>query len=95
MSPRFERRSGGWSRTGRPGRSDRRRPDGDVDADAGRRVWNREAPVRRGRMDDRRRGRSDDEQRARLDRSDRGGPRGIHTTNVSRSTPTSVFRRTT
>ena len=73
MSPRFERRSGGSSRTGRPGRSDRRRPDVDADADAGRRAWNREAPVRRGRMDERRRGRSDDEQRARPDRGDRGG----------------------
>ncbi|MEC8214261.1 MAG: 23S rRNA (guanosine(2251)-2'-O)-methyltransferase RlmB [Cyanobacteriota bacterium] len=73
MSPRFERRSGASSRTGRPGRSDRRRPDVDTDADAGRPVWNREAPVRRGRMDDRRRGRSEDEQRARPDRGDRGG----------------------
>ena len=73
MSPRFERRPGGSSRTGRPGRSDRRRPDADAEADAGRREWNREAPVRRGRMDDRRRGRSDEEQRARPDRGDRAG----------------------
>ena len=67
MSPRFERRPGGSSRTGRPGRSDRRRPDAD------RREWNQGEPVRRQRMEDRPRGRSDDEQRARPDRGDRGG----------------------
>ena len=67
MSPRFERRPGGSSRTGRPGRSDRRRPDAD------RREWNQEEPVRRRRIEDRPRGRSDDERRARPDRGDRGG----------------------
>ncbi|QNI42097.1 23S rRNA (guanosine(2251)-2'-O)-methyltransferase RlmB [Synechococcus sp. A15-28] len=67
MSPRFERRPGGSSRTGRPGRSDRRRPDDD------RREWNQEEPVRRRRIEDRPRGRSDDERRARPDRGDRGG----------------------
>ena len=67
MSPSFERRPGGSSRTGRPGRSDRRRPDAD------RREWNQGEPVRRQRMEDRPRGRSDDEQRARPDRGDRGG----------------------
>ncbi len=67
MSPRFERRPGGSSRTGRPGRSDRRRPDAD------RREWNQEEPVRRRRVEDRPRGRSDDERRARPDRGDRGG----------------------
>ena len=67
MSPRFERRPGGSSRTGRPGRSDRRRPDAD------RREWKQEEPVRRRRVEDRPRGRSDDERRARPDRGDRGG----------------------
>ena len=67
MSPRFERRPGGSSRTGRPGRSDQRRPDAD------RREWNQEEPVRRRRIEDRPRGRSDDERRARPDRGDRGG----------------------
>ena len=67
MSPRFERRPGGSSRTGRLGRSDRRRPDAD------RREWKQEEPVRRRRVEDRPRGRSDDERRARPDRGDRGG----------------------
>ena len=57
MSPRFERRPGGSSRTGRPGHSDRRRPGpggsapGDpgprAGADGGRREWSRDGDSRR------------------------------------------------
>ena len=82
MSPRFERRPGGSSRTGRPGHSDRRRPGpggsapGDPGsrggADRGRRDWSRDGAGRPDRGGERRRGRSDDEQRLRSDR-DRSG----------------------